>query len=62
MRVCVNECKSEIRALNADSVLAPTTFACIVEAVLERVREESDHQKRAAKERTLQELCGKTGA
>ena len=62
MQVIVHELVSRVRTLDAESVLAPATFARIVEAVLEAVREESAHRKRVAEEHALenyQELTAK---
>ena len=53
MQVIIHELLSKVRALDGDSMLAPATMARIVEAVLDAMRAETDHQQHIAEEQSL---------
>lgn len=53
MDVNIGQVHSTVRATDSSSGLAPETFERLVRAVLERVREEQQHEQRAHGERRL---------
>ena len=54
MQVIIHELVSKVRALDADSILAPTTLKKIIETVLQAVQEKKQYEERISGEHTLQ--------